>query len=65
MGLRAYMANGRPTLDRRWDTLVYKEGLQSEQVDRQLGGARTEVKGVAISSTGVDKKATSLHVNLL
>ena len=43
LGIHAYMANGRPTLDRRWDTLVYEEGLQSEQVDRQLGSPRAAV----------------------
>ena len=44
LGIHAYMANGRPTLDRRWDTLVYEEGLQPEQVDRQLGSPRLAVR---------------------
>ena len=44
LGIHAYMANGRPTLDSRWDTLVYEEGLQSEHVDSQLGGSRLAVR---------------------
>ena len=43
LGIHAYMANGRPTLDRRWDTLVYEEGLQSEQSDDLLGSPRAAV----------------------
>ena len=44
LGIHAYQTQGRPTLDRRWDTLVYEEGLQSEQVDDQLGGSRLAVR---------------------
>ena len=40
LGLRAYRENGRPTLGNRWDTVVYEEGLQSEQPDDLLGSAR-------------------------
>lgn len=44
LGVHAYMAQGRPTLDRRWDTLVYEEGLQPEPADRQLGGPLAAIR---------------------
>ena len=40
LGLRSYRERGRPTLGNRWDTVVYEEGLQSEQPDDLLGSAR-------------------------
>ena len=43
LGLRAVETLGRPTLDRRWDTFVYEEGLQSEPPHDQLGGARSAI----------------------
>lgn len=44
LGIRSVEINGRASLDNRWDTLVYEEGLQSEQVDNQLGGSRLAVR---------------------
>ena len=40
LGLRACRERGRPSLGNRWDTLVYEEGLQSEQSDDLLGSPR-------------------------
>lgn len=44
LGLRAYMERGRPSLDNRWDTVVYEEGLQSEPPNGELGGPRLAVQ---------------------
>ena len=43
LGVHAYETQGKPTLGSRWDTLVYEEGLQSEQANRQLGGSRLAI----------------------
>ena len=43
LGIRSVEINGRASLDNRWDTLVYEEGLKSESPDSQLGGTRAAV----------------------
>ena len=44
LGVHAYETQGQPTLDHRWDTLVYEEGLRDDAVGNQLGGARLAVR---------------------
>ena len=40
LGICSFRERGRPTLGNRWDTLVYEEGLQSQQPNNLLGGSR-------------------------
>lgn len=56
LGVHAYETQGRPTLDCRWDTLVYEEGLQSEQTDHQLGGSRLAIRNESDRLIAVAKK---------
>ena len=44
LGVHAYETQGQPTLDHRWDTLVYEEGLRDDAVGNQLGGARLAIR---------------------
>ena len=44
LGLRSFMERGRPTLDCRWDTELYEEGLQPQRLSDQLGGTGTAVQ---------------------
>ncbi len=44
LGVRAFETQGRPTLDCRWDTLVYEEGLRSDLTGNQLGSPRLAIR---------------------
>ena len=43
LGVHAYQTQGKPTLDNRWDTLVYEEGVRDDLVGDQLGSPRFAV----------------------
>lgn len=47
LGLRAVSERGRPSLDNRWDTLVYEEGLPSERDDDLLGNPQLALRAEA------------------
>jgi len=44
LGVRAYETQGRPTLDCRWDTLMFKERLRSELVGDWVGSPRLAIR---------------------
>lgn len=47
LGLCAVAERGRPSLDNRWDTLVYEEGLPSERADDLLGNPQLALRAEA------------------
>lgn len=44
LGLHSVAERGRPSLHNRWDTLVYEEGLWSDEAGDQLGNQKPSVR---------------------
>ena len=44
LGVHAYQTQGKPTLDNRWDTELYEEGLRYDLIGNQLGSPRFAVR---------------------